>query len=377
MQTVEDKLIEILKQESIDTIVALPCDRVKWLLKRVAEEGSYVPITREEEGVGIAAGVVLAGGKAAMIIQSSGYGNMINAILSLTQFYRLSLPVFISHRGIYKEKIEAQKPMGRALKGLLKASGVGYTVLQRPEDLEKIRRPLERVFRDGRVHAFLLSPRLWEGCEAASYDIHDRIFKTYGCTKSQRLKTIKAELTRYEVIEVLRDFIKDEVVVCNLGVPSKELYYVIDQPTNFYMLGSMGMASPIGLGLSLKISRKVFVIDGDGSILMNTGILATISLLRPENLTVFIIDNGVYGSTGGQPTHSFSVVDLGWVCRGFGLRHVYTVSKPTEIAAVLRKKVKGPKVLHIVAKPGNKRVGNIPLSAEQIKNRFMDSLRGG
>ncbi len=377
MQTIEDRLVEILKGASIDTIIALPCDRVKWLLKRIADEGNYVPVTREEEGVGIAAGVALSGGRAAMIIQSSGYGNMINAVLSLSQFYKLPLPIFISHRGIYKEKIEAQKPMGLALKGLLKASGVGYTVLQYPEDLKKIQRPLYRVFKEGRVHAFLLSPRLWEGCEAASYSLHQRVFETIGCPKKDKRKKIKAELTRFEVIQSLKEILRDEIVICNLGIPSKELYNVIDQPTNFYMLGSMGLVSSIGLGVSLKTDRRVFVIDGDGSLLMNAGTLATISLLKPENLTLLIIDNGVYGSTGGQPTHSFSVVDLGMVARGFGLKKVYTVSRASELKEILRKrKVKGPRIIHVIAKPGNAKVRNIPLSADQIRDRFIESLRG-
>jgi len=378
LQPVEDRLVEIFREAGIDTIIALPCDRVKWLLKRIADQGNYVPVTREEEGVGIAAGVALAGGRAAVIIQSSGYGNMINAVLSLSQFYKLPLPIFISHRGIYREKIEAQKPMGLALKGLLKASGVGYTVLQYPEDLKKIQRPLYRVFKEGRVHAFLLSPRLWEGCEAGSYSLNQRVFETIVCPEKDKRKKIKAELTRFEVMQNLKDFLKGEVVICNLGIPSKELYHVIDQPTNFYMLGSMGLVSSIGLGVSLKTKRRVYVIDGDGSLLMNAGTLATISLLKPQNLTLLIIDNGVYGSTGGQPTHSFSVVDLGLVAQGFGLKKVYTISRASELKEILRKKnTRGPRIIHIIARPGNASVGNIPLSAEQIRDRFISSLREG
>ncbi len=70
----------------------------------------------------------------------------------------------------------------------------------------------------------------------------------------------------------------------NLGWPSKELYALKHQPSNFYMLGSMGMATPIGLGIALASSKEVFVIDGDGSLLMNPGTLATAASLRRKIL---------------------------------------------------------------------------------------------
>ncbi len=374
MQTVEDRLVEILSKAGVDTILALPCDRVKWLLKRVSDKGNYVPLTREEEGVGIAAGVAMAGGRTAMIIQSSGFGNMINALLSLTGFYKLPLAIFISHRGIYKEKIEAQKPMGRALKGLLKASGIGYTLLDRPDDLRKIENPLMKVYMNESTHAFLLSPRLWEGCGAATYNHVNRILKTVAIKTSRR--TVRAKLTRYEIIAGIKDILSSEIVICNLGIPSKELYHIVDQPSNFYMLGSMGMVTPIGLGVALKTDKRVFVIDGDGSLLMNSGILATVAYLNPDNLTIIAIDNGVYGSTGNQPTHSFSIVDLSVVARGFGIRNAFQCSRVEEIKKAVKSRSRGVKFIHVIAKPGNARVDNIPLSALEIKERFINWLRG-
>jgi len=374
LQTVEDRLVEILSRAGVDTILALPCDRVKWLLKRVSDKGNYVPLTREEEGVGIAAGVAMAGGRTAMIIQSSGFGNMINALLSLTSYYRLSLPIFISHRGMYGERIEAQKPMGRALKSLLKACDITYTVLERQYDLTKVERPLRRVFSEGRVHAFLLSPRLWEGCGSVAYTYGERILRYASIKTSARM--IKASLRRYDILDAIKDLLKSQVVVCNLGIPSKELYHIADQPSNFYMLGSMGMATPIGLGVALKTKRKVFVIDGDGSLLMNSGTLATVAYLNPDNLTIIAIDNGVYGSTGNQPTHSFKLVDLSVVARGYGFRNVFQCSSDEEIKRAIRSRKRGAKFIHVIAMPGNERVENIPLSGIKIKERFVSWLRG-
>ena len=116
------------------------------------------------------------------------------------------------------------------------------------------------------------------------------------------MRLISASLTRYDIIKIIAPYLEGKVVVSNLGWPSKELYAIKHQPSNFYMLGSMGMATPIGLGIALTSKKEVVVIDGDGSLLMNPGTLATAASLAPKNLTILAIDNGAYGSTGNQPT---------------------------------------------------------------------------
>ena len=107
-------------------------------------------------------------------------------------------------------------------------------------------------------------------------------------------------MKRIEVIKVISKM--EGLIICNLGLPSRELYSFNDKPSCFYMLGSMGMASSIGLGLAIAQKKKVYAIDGDGSILMNLGSLTTIAHHAPHNYCLIIIDNKSYGSTGNQPT---------------------------------------------------------------------------
>jgi len=91
-------------------------------------------------------------------------------------------------------------------------------------------------------------------------------------------------------------------IVASLGHPAYDLYAAGDRPANFYTWGSMGLASSIGLGLAMaRPDLRVFVLDGDGSLLMNLGSLATIGWVRAENLVVIVWDNGEYATTGGQP----------------------------------------------------------------------------
>ncbi|MBC7097088.1 MAG: sulfopyruvate decarboxylase subunit beta, partial [Methanobacteriales archaeon] len=95
-------------------------------------------------------------------------------------------------------------------------------------------------------------------------------------------------MERIEAIKTIIKQLDDELIICNLGFPSRELYSIKDSPRHFYMLGSMGMASSIGLGLALTQKRKVIVFEGDGSLLMNLGSLVTIYSQSPKNLILII-----------------------------------------------------------------------------------------
>ncbi len=95
-----------------------------------------------------------------------------------------------------------------------------------------------------------------------------------------------------------------DVIFSTTGMTSRELYSQNDRPQNFYVLGSMGCALPIGIGLACSQRNDVIVLDGDGSALMSLGALALSKFLSLKNLRHYILDNCVYDSTGGQPTCS-------------------------------------------------------------------------
>lgn len=161
------------------------------------------------------------------------------------------------------------------------------------------------------------------------------------------------------------------LVVCNIGFPSRELYAVNDRPENFYMLGSMGMASSIGLGLALCQKKKVFVIDGDGSVLMNLGTLSTIANNRTDNLCLVIVDNRSYGSTGGQQTYTAAKTDLELVARAAGNPDVLRVKTLSELRSALNQFRQKSLIVIAEAEPGNEDVPVIDLEPVEIKNRFM------
>lgn len=181
-------------------------------------------------------------------------------------------------------------------------------------------------------------------------------------------------MERIKALEQIAIHLDEELVICNIGFPSRELYHVKDSPKHFYMLGSMGMASSIGLGLAMAQDRKVVVFDGDGSVLMNLGSLVTIFNQNPQNLILVVLDNECYGSTGNQCTYA-STTDLKKVAEGVGFRKTF-IFKDSEykidFTPVLN--TEGPVFVHLKVKAGNANVPVIPMEAEEIKERFIKEI---
>ncbi len=177
-------------------------------------------------------------------------------------------------------------------------------------------------------------------------------------------------MKRIEAIEVVAQEAESQgaLVICNIGFPSRELYAVHDSPANFYMLGSMGLASSIGLGLALATERRVLALDGDGAVLMNLGTLATIADQAPENYLLVILDNGCYGSTGCQPTCTCRKADLAEIAKGAGIADVKTATTPEE----LRTAVRGVGAVVARVDERNADVPVIALTPKEIKDRFIE-----
>ena len=182
-------------------------------------------------------------------------------------------------------------------------------------------------------------------------------------------------MRRYDVLKKIIPIIKNHFVVCNIGLPSQELHYLDDQPTNFYMLGTMGLASSIGLGLAIAQEQKIISIDGDGSVLTNFGTLPTIANNNADNFILLIRDNGSYGSTGDQPTYAGKKTSLSEVAKACGCENVVECSAE-DTASVLEQAINSDKMTIIVSKcqSGNVKVPVIELDPVVIRHRFMAEL---
>ena len=189
-------------------------------------------------------------------------------------------------------------------------------------------------------------------------------------TNSNRMRRLEA--TR----QIATAFAGDPIVA-SLGHPAYDLFATGDSDTHFYTWGSMGLASSIGLGLAMaQPERRIVVLDGDGSLLMNLGSLATIGWVRPANLAVLVVDNRLYGTTGGQETATAHGADLDAAARAMGIAQTMTVTTPAELdKAIARvRSDSGPWVVVIKVDESAPTV-KPPQDCVFIKQRFMAAIR--
>ena len=182
--------------------------------------------------------------------------------------------------------------------------------------------------------------------------------------------------SRARAIGAVLELLTDQPVIICIGFPSREACKQADRPTHFYMIGSMGVAPAIGLGVALsKPAKKVVVLDGDGNVLMGMGTLATVGALKPKNFLHVVLDNEVYGSTGNQPTFS-RVVRLEQVAKAAGYVHVERVREREDLVYELKQMLAkdGPSMLLVKVTEQAEDVDRVPLDPREITRRFMKAI---
>jgi sulfopyruvate decarboxylase subunit beta len=373
----ERDIIGEMKRAGVDVVASIPCDKARDLFFALPNKFRHIGLTREEDGVGIAAGAYMGGARPLVAIQSSGIGNMLNAILSLSSTFGLPLPILASWRGQAGEVIPAQIPFNRPLPAVLAAAGIPYTIISGPDRACEIGDAIAGAFAQGSPHVILVPPLCIRETPATAPVItnapsHAALSRQFCYERNWK----NPSMTRYEAIRVIAGAAGDAACISNIGVPSKELYAAKDRNLNFYMLGSYTQASAIGLGVATTCpDRQTIVIDGDGS-LLGSSILPVIAAAAPPSLTIATLDNGVFGSTGNQPRPGHDTADLALMARGAGFKNVSTVHEAWELeAAIGAAERKGPTFIHVRILPGNSSVPNIPLSPGAIRDRFMEALR--
>ena len=188
--------------------------------------------------------------------------------------------------------------------------------------------------------------------------------------------TNKPLMTRLEATRQIATAFAGDPIVASLGHPAYDLFATGDRDTYFYTWGSMGLASSIGLGLAMaQPARRIVVLDGDGSLLMNLGSLATIGWVRPANLVVVVVDNRLYGTTGGQESATAHGADLDAAGRAMGIAQTVTVTTPAELeTAVVRVRAEqGPWVVVVKVDESVPAV-KPPQDCVFIKQRFMAAI---
>jgi phosphonopyruvate decarboxylase len=271
-------------------------------------------------------------------------------------------------------------PMGRAVRAVLDAIGVPHSTVASPDVAADVARHAGATAFASRVsHACLLPKRL-TGAASLLRPSSVPALATPTSTSTptpastSARSTTPTAMTRLEATQIVVQHAGEGAIVASLGHPTYDLFAAGDRLRNFYTWGSMGLASSIGLGLALaRPNLRTFVLDGDGSLLMNLGSLATIGLLQPRNLVLIVMDNELYATTGGQRTPTAFGADLAAAARAMRIARAITVRTAPELADAVTRAATEPVV--IVAKvfesaPSAKP----PNDCVHLKERFMAAL---
>jgi thiamine pyrophosphate-dependent acetolactate synthase large subunit-like protein len=187
----------------------------------------------------------------------------------------------------------------------------------------------------------------------------------------------KPTVERRAFVARLMGAIPDALVVAGLGSPAYDVFAAGDRDANFYLWGAMGGAAPMGLGLALaQPGKAVVVITGDGEMLMGMGSLATIGAQRPANLTIVVLDNGHYGETGMQPSHTSLGTSLVAVARGCGIEDAFAVDRLDGADGVAQRvNARGGTVVAVVAIAAEEPPRALPArDGVYLKDRFRAKL---
>jgi thiamine pyrophosphate-dependent acetolactate synthase large subunit-like protein len=184
-------------------------------------------------------------------------------------------------------------------------------------------------------------------------------------------------MNRFDLTQRLVAKLKnEEAVIGGIGNTNFDLWAAGHRPQNWYMLGSMGLAFPIALGVALaQPERRVFGLEGDGSLLMQLGTLSTIAMLAPKNLTMVVMDNGIYQITGAQPTPASALADLVAIAVASGLSNSSWAADEEDFERLIDQSLaaEGPTLIgvRIDDKPGT---GTTKRDPVQIREHFMRGM---
>lgn len=366
-----EDFLSILVQKDLLFLTGVPCSYLKSFLSLINSKKTplqHIIASSEGEAVSIAAGYHLATNKLPIVyLQNSGFGNTVNPLTSLMDEKVYSIPaiLFLTWRGEPSIGDEPQhNKMGAIMLDLLEVLGIPYRFASHGshETAKSINELKEIAIREQKPVALILRHNLIE---------------------KANLKVSKSDsslMKREYILSKLLIKIGNFPIVATTGKTSREIFeireaYKQSHKFDFLTVGSMGCASGIGLGLATQITNKVFIIDGDGAVLMKMGTLATIGHYGSQaKLVHIIIDNSSYETTGGQPTAS-STINWKKLLNSVGYKKVTIIKTKKQLIKLEFGEKKFPAGIVIYSKPGARaNLGRPTSTPVHNKKEFMKFL---
>jgi len=348
--------VEAAGRKGFGLWTGVPCSYLKPFINYVIDDPRlrYIAAANEGDAVAIASGADLGGVRAIAMFQNSGLGNAVNPLTSLNAIFRIPILVIITLRGEpggpHDEPQHAL--MGPITTRMIEVMDIPWEFFpQQDGEVEPVlARALARMNGQGLPYALVMKKG-----SVADWKVKSKPEPRPVATPPAPAEAAAPRFTRNPILRAVQSMVRPgDVVIASTGFTGRELYALEDRPEQLYMVGSMGCAMSLGLGLAVtQPKRRVIVLDGDGAALMRMGGMATVGYERPPNLAHIVLDNQMHESTGGQSTVSHSV-DLCAVAAACGYPRTARASTPDEVAAFLKDAgLSALSFLHVRVLPGS------------------------
>lgn len=362
------KFIKFLKKNQINFFSGVPDSLLKPFLKELSflPEKNNIIAANEGSAVSIGAGYYLATKKLPCIyMQNSGLGNAINPLASLVheKVYSIPMVLIIGWRGGPNYNDEAQHLVkGKLTLKLLKLLKIKYFILKEKTKLDQLSNIIKYAKKFSKPIAIVVEKN------------------TFSEKGKSKLKHYNGSVSRNEIIKILLNRIdKKTKLISTTGYTSRELHQLrlsenIKNGQDFYLVGGMGHATSVAVGVALKKKDKVICLDGDGSILMHMGSLTAVGYFKNSNFLHILFNNRVHESVGGQKVFS-KKINYKDMILSLGYKNYFLINSKKEFEKKIKKllKIKGPTFIDVNTKVGVLKNLSRPKNFKKIKNEFLNS----
>ncbi len=311
----------------------------------------YVGAANEGDAVAIAAGSAIGSLPAVAMFQNSGLGNAVSPLTSLTHTFRIPVLLIVTWRG--QPGGPADEPqhelMGAITPGMLEQMQIPWAIF--PSESGAIGPALDLALahfaKESRPFALVMQKGSVAETARARGPAPAAPAVAGWIARPQANHTRRDMLTAIQAATGERD-----ILIATTGYTGRELFALGDRANQLYMVGSMGCAISLALGLAIaRPSHRVIAIDGDGAALMRLGAMTTAGFEKPPNLLHVLLDNGLHESTGGQATVSPGV-DFCALAAAAGYPSVAATADPAALGAMIAKRDAGLAFIHAPIQPG-------------------------
>jgi phosphonopyruvate decarboxylase len=370
--------VEAARRRGFHFWSGVPCSYLQPFINYVISDNSlrYISASNEGDAVAIAAGIELAGGRAVTMVQNSGLGNAVNPLTSLSFTHRIPFLLIVTLRGEPGGSTDEPQHelMGSITADMLNLMRIPHEYFPtREQDVEGcLDRALTHMGRERLPYCLIMRKDTVEPCPLSE----PPVVRCPGVAP-EGSGFGDARASRAEMLAATQRAMGDrDVAVSTTGYTSRELYAQLDRPSQLYLVGAMGCASSVGLGLALRCpDLRVIVLDGDGAALMRLSAMSAIGYERPRNLLHLVFDNGLYESTGGQATTARSV-DLGAIASACGYSQTRVVFESEELYYVVAANARELTFVRAMIAPGTMK--NLPrpkTPPPEVTERFRAHIR--